>query len=64
MILDNLHVPKTDFFFFLMSVKGEHFYNEREKEKGEDCDVIYNKKDIFRLHPYSWYRAPKTSGIS
>lgn len=32
-----------------------------ENEKDEKCDiVIYNKKYIFGLHPYSWYRVPRT----
>lgn len=28
------------------------------------CDVIYNKKHVFGLHPHSWHRSPKTLGIS
>ena len=29
------------------------------------CDtMIYNKKDIFGLHPCSWQRAPTALGIS
>jgi len=26
--------------------------------------MIYNKKYIFDLHPFSWHKAPKTFGIS